>query len=323
MQKLIVLLMAAFAGLLLVYWLAIDSYKALPNTEPTMVEVPAETPPARPQLDQTGKDIPPATEEHFRNIKGFELSLDSQGSLIPTPAVRELFDQLARQNGETPVDQWKGQVLNESKDKLTPEAFEQLKSSLNRYIEYNLALQMLPMEGAPSLTAAIEQIKSLRKDYLGFTNAEGMFSDWEQLEQFTDEYVSLMLNEKNPIQLQQQLEKKIEELPASVKPRAQNVLDQSQELLSTLSVAVADPEGFRALAEQTAAQALIQPNFNFSDPDPQFLQRYEEYKAAREELLKNSQPRGSQETALQDLRKELFSGTELLRVETLERSERL
>ena len=298
MRKTITLLGAALAGLLLVYWLANDETTLQEAESPAMIEVPVDTP-------QTASQPKPA-EANTVNVRGFPLSLDNNGALIPTPAIRQLFDQIAREHGETPVSQWKGNVLSQSKDALSPAAFEQLESMLNHYVEYNLALQLLPMEGPPGLSEALERVERLRKDYLGLTNAEGMFSDWVQLEQFSKDYLDLMLSEKNPIEVQHQLEEKIQTLPSTVQSRAQNVLDQSQELLSTLAVAVADPDGFKALAEQTAASALIQPNFTFAEPDPDFMRRYKEYQATREKLTQENPSPEKQAEALQHLAKSCF-----------------
>jgi lipase chaperone LimK len=285
-----------------------------------MIEVPLE----KPAFAKPAKTTPLQVNDTTTvSLDGFALTLDSGGALIPTPAIRKLFDQIAIEHGKTPVDHWKGSVLTAYKDKLTPGAHSQLQSMLNHYIEYNLALQMLPTEGVPSLSSALERIKSMRKDYLGLTNADGMFSDWVQLEQFSKDYLSLMLTEKNPNQVKQLIQEKIDSLPETVQPRAQNVLDQSQELLSTLAVALADPEGFRILAEQTAALALIQPNFTFAEPDPEFMKRYEEYQAARDQIFKGSPNGEKQAEEVQHLRNELFSGSELLRVETLDRAESL
>ena len=77
----------------------------------------------------------------------------------------------------------------------------------------------------------------------------------------------------------------------------------------------------QGIAEQMAAQALIQPDFTFGEPTAEFMAQYNEYTAAKQNLLQQGEIRSEDDPALEALRQRYFSGSELLRVKTLDRAE--
>lgn len=319
MQKILIVLAATLAGLLLVYWIGApapsETDSTPPATEATAASGSNGQTPARDTLSEPTQTLVVVGHYH--------LTLDQENNLIPTPQVRELFDSIAMKNGSVPVDQWKNGALSTYHAAIPPKPLKQLKALLDQYVEYNLALQLMPMEGAPTLLSALDRVDDMREQYLGRVNAQGLFSDWVQLEQFARDYVTIMTTDNHADHVRQTLQAKIDDLPDTVRPRAQSVLNHSEQLLGTLSVAQADPDGFRSLAEQNAAKALTQPNFTFAEPDPGFMRRYEEYLSARDQALETTRSPEQKQEAVEMLRQELFSGSELLRVETLDRAESL
>ena len=122
--------------------------------------------------------------------------------------------------------------------------------------------------------------------------------------------------------MQQSLQEQVYALPPTVQPNAQKVLDQSQDLFSAMAgSAQADTDVVQGIAEQMAAQALIQPDFTFGEPTAEFMAQYNEYTAAKQNLLQQGEIRSEDDVALEALRQRYFSGSELLRVKTLDRAE--
>lgn len=314
-----VLAIAACVALLtlaILFWGSIDEPKpqAVPISENTPpAPMPSKTSPPPPESGAPQSDV---------TINGFPVYRDSRGNLLPGPETRALFDSLARQQGQVPADLWKDSVLESYRSTLGDKAYAELETLLDRYIEYNLALQLLPMDGVASLADALEHVRQIRMEYLGQA-AGAMFRDWQQMESFTRQFVQQVTNNTQDItQLQQALQEQVYALPATVRPNAQKVLDQSQDLLAAMAgSSQADADVVQGIAEQMAAQALIQPDFTFGEPTAEFMTKYNEYTGAKETLLQQGGIRSEDDPELEALRQRYFSGSELLRVKTLDRAE--
>lgn len=178
------------------------------------------------------------------------------------------------------------------------------------------------MEGVASLADALEHVRDIRREYLGDA-AGSMFRDWQQMESFTTQFVEQVTsNSQNIAALQQALQEQVYALPATVQPSAQKILDQSQDLFNALtSSSQADSAMIKGIAEQVAAQALMQPDFTFGEPSAEFMAQYYEYTAAKQKMIQKSGIESEDDAALNALRQRYFSGSELLRVKTLDRAE--
>ncbi len=279
--------------------------------------------PDQPVVSNTSPTPPQTGDNSSGNvgIKGFTITVDARGNLVPAPEIRQLFDTLAREQGQVPADQWKSHILDGYEEELGDAAHEQLETLLNRYIEYNLALQLLPMDGVATLAGALDHVRRIRRDYLGDA-AGALFRDWQQMETFTNQFVEQVVGNHQDIpQLKQSLQEQIYALPASVQPQAQRVLDQSQDLFDALGSSQAEPHVIQGIAEQMAARALIQPNFTFGEPSAEFMEQYNAYTGAKQELQQEQDISSEDDPQLEALRQQYFSGSELLRVKTLDRAE--
>lgn len=300
----------------ILFWGSIDepATQTAVDQQPAVHQpAPASTSPPPPQTAAIASDI---------EIEGYPVHLDSRGNLQPGPETRALFDTLARLQGQIPADLWKDAILEAYREELGDKAYQQLNALLDRYIEYNLALQLLPMEGVASLADALEHVRDIRREYLGDA-AGSMFRDWQQMESFTTQFVEQVTsNSQNIAALQQALQEQVYALPATVQPSAQKILDQSQDLFNALtSSSQADSAMIKGIAEQVAAQALMQPDFTFGEPSAEFMAQYYEYTAAKQKMIQKSGIESEDDAALNALRQRYFSGSELLRVKTLDRAE--
>ncbi|RLU01029.1 lipase secretion chaperone [Ketobacter sp.] len=306
--------------LAILFWGSIEDSPPPPGAAST----PSELRPQRPvELDQQTAHEPAAIDKPAAvKIEGFAVRRDGQGNLLPGPETRALFDSLARQQGPLPADQWKDHILESYRQRLGEPAYTQLEALLNRYIEYNLALQLLPMDGVASLGAALDHVGQIRQEYLGEANA-AMFQDWQQMETFTRQFVEQVTSSSQDVaQLQQALQEQVYALPVTVQANAQKVLDQSQDLFNALSTSTgADRDLIQGIAEQMAARALMQPDFTFGEPSAEFMSQYNRYTSARQNLLATGRIQSEDDPELAALRQRYFSGPELLRVKTLDRAE--
>ena len=312
----------AIAVSIVVLTLAILFLGSIEDTTPPVTPMNDNDPPPQPAVSATSPVPPTTVISAGLTIKGFPIHLDPNGNLLPGPEIRALFDALAREQGQIPADLWKSTILERYREALGDKAYQQLSTLLNRYIEYNLALQLLPMDGVASLADVLDHIRRIRRDYMGDATAP-MFRDWQQVENFSRQFVEQVSGPDPDIQqLQRNLQEQVYALPVSVQPRAQQVLDQSQDLLTALSAsAQGEPEIIRSIAEQLAAQALIQPDFTFGEPTAEFMAQYQEYITAKQQLLQQGNIRGEDDPALAALRQRYFSASDLLRVKTLDRAE--
>ncbi len=307
MRKLTILAISAFAVIILLFWLRPDNHPAGHDIT---------TP------DRDG-NAPAASAENLRTLELLDIpiTVTAAGDLVPDTRVKQLFDTFAAQHTEEPVDGWKQQILLQFSDQLPAPAQAQLQDLLNRYVEFNLALQLLPMEGAPSLGAVLDRVRALREHYLGKEAATSMYADWSALEAFTYQYIDIMTRNRDPEESESQLEALAEALPEPVQQRALGMIRHGDEEVSVPRIAKVDPEAYSRMLQEQAAIALIETQLLFDEPSPEFMERYEQYAEARAKALKDDVDLRLQQDALKDLRARFFSGADVLRVETLDRAE--
>lgn len=254
-------------------------------------------------------------------LLGIPVTVTAAGDLVPDTRIKQLFDTFAGQNTEEPVDTWKQNILLPFSDQLPAPALAQLQELLNRYVEFNLALQLLPLEGAPDLAAVLTRVAELREHYLGKDVARQMYADWAALEDFTRQYIDIMTRNRDPAQAQTQLQALADTLPEPVRPRALSMFRHNDEEMSVPRIAKVNPEAYARMLQEQAAIALIETQLLFDEPSPEFMERYEEYVDAQRDVLKPDVDLREQQERLKTLRARYFSGADILRVETLDRAE--
>lgn len=309
MRKIIIMLVVAATVINLIYWLARD------------------------KDDQTQFDYAPAQEsqtpaedsssvERSRTVELLDvpIRISASGELIVDTRIKQLFDTLARANTEEPVDHWKHQILQQFSSDLPAAAQAQLQEAFNRYVEFNLALQLLPMEGPPNLQAVLQRVQSLRAHYLG-DYAEPMYEDWSALEDFTHQYLAMMTQNRDDSATLDKLEDMADQLPEPVQHRAQNMLRRSAEYFAVDDMAALDPDAYARMLQEQAAVTLIESTLVFDEPSAEFMAQYEQYGEQKREVILSDLSESEQKEKLAALRREYFSGSDILRVETLDRAE--
>lgn len=304
MRKLILMLVIVATLINLIYWLARDKH-------PQTSSLPAEP----------GESYSAAVPgERTIRLREVPLRVDADGNLMVDTRVRQLFDTLAAEHQEEPVDQWKHQVLQSFRDQLPAPALATLQEAFDRYVEFNLALQLLPMEGAPHLQAVLQRVQALRQHYLG-PYAASLYEDWSALEAFTQQYLAIMTQNRDDAASRQQLEALASQLPAPVQARARNMIRHSSEDFAVDDMASLEPEAYNRMLQEMAAVSLIETTLLFDEPSPEFMARYEQYSEQKRDLLLSELSETEQQQRLAELRQQYFQGSDVLRVETLDRAE--
>jgi len=309
MRKFTVLAILALAAVLLFFWLPaeVDDTGQNPGSD-TATPAPAGT-------------AAPAPGERVVTLLDIPIRISASGDLVQDTRIKQLFDRFAAEHTEEPVDGWKQSILQSYADQLPAPALAQLQDLLNRYVEFNLALQLLPLEGAPDLNGVLARVRELREHYLGKSASDSIYADWSALENFTHQYLDIMTRNRDPAQSEAELEKLARALPEPVQERALSMIRHNDEEMSVQRIAKVDPVAYGRMLQEQAAIALIETQLLFDEPSPEFMERYEEYAQERQSLLKENVDLRLQQDQLKDLRAKYFSGADQLRVETLDRAE--
>lgn len=309
MRKFTVLAILALAAVLLFFWL------------PAEVDDNGQDPGAETAAPTSSDTATPAPGERVITLLDIPIRVSASGDLVQDTRIKQLFDRFAAEHTEEPVDGWKQSILQTYADQLPAPALAQLQDLLNRYVEFNLALQLLPLEGAPDLNGVLARVRELREHYLGKTESERLYADWNALEKFTHQYLDIMTRNRDPAQSEAELEDLARALPEPVQERALSMIRHNDEEMSVQRIAKVDPVAYGRMLQEQAAIALIETQLLFDEPSPEFMERYEEYAQERQALLKENVDLRLQQDQLKDLRAKYFSGADQLRVETLDRAE--
>lgn len=307
MRKLVILLVVAATAINLIYWLSRS-----PDA--------AKTPTTGNSTSSTTSPTPAEPASRTVDIRDIPLQISASGELIPDTRLKQLFDLIASENTEQPVDQWKHSILQQFSEDLPPAALAQLQDAFDRYVEFNLALQLLPMEGAPNLQAVLQRVQNLREHYLGDIAAP-MYEDWRALEDFTYQYLNIMAQQSDPTAAQDQLNALADQLPPAVQQRAHNMVNAAADDFAADSITGLDPESFQRMLQEMAAVSLIETTLVFDEPSAEFMAKYEQYGEQKRDVLLSDLSEAAQQEKLSQLRAQYFSGSEILRVETLDRAE--
>lgn len=309
MRKITVLAIAVLAAVLLLFWLPGEIRNSDLYDTPTGFTTP----------DASGNM--PLPGERVVMVQGIPIRVSVAGDLVLDTRIKQLFDRFAAEHTEDAVDGWKHTILGPYAGELPAPALRQLQDLLNRYVEFNLALQLLPLEGAPDLTGVLLRVKELREHYLGQAASDLVYADWVALEAFTHQYLDIMTRNRDPEQSQVQLETLAHALPEPVQERALSLIRHNDEEISVQRIAQVDPDAYRRMLQEQVAIALIETSLLFDEPSPEFMERYEQYAQERQTQLKSDVDLRDQQDQLDGLRAKYFSGSDLLRVETLDRAE--
>lgn len=276
------------------------------DTPPATIATPVLTP------STTAPPVTTNTEPTFR-IGKQTLMLEGD-TLLPTPALVELFNTWLADTQSKRYEEWKPNALQQA-EALPVRAREQLSRWLDQYVELNLALQLMSVQGEPTWDNILANVRNARDAY--FNESElALFADQIALENFTESAVNAFADGNNPLATLVDLQQDASKLPESVRGKVDTMLNQLSQSLQQDPNLSNNTQSWHMLVQANAAATLETPSVDLTEANADFLKRYNAYSEARETMLQQ----GASEDQLRVLRESNFTGTELLRAGTFDKA---
>lgn len=276
-----------------------------------------DTPPATiatPELTPS-TTAPPATTNTEPTFRIGKQTLMLEGdTLLPTPALVELFNTWLADTQSKRYEEWKPNALQQA-EALPVRAREQLSRWLDQYVELNLALQLMSVQGEPTWDNILANVRNARNAY--FNESElALFADQISLENFTETAVTAFGDGNAPLATLVDLQQDASKLPETVRGKVDAMLNQLSQSLQQDPNLANNTQAWNMLVQANAAATLETPSVDLTEANADFLKRYNAYSEAREALLQQ----GASEDQLRVLRESHFTGTELLRAGTFDKA---
>ncbi|QSP94322.1 hypothetical protein LPB19_14220 [Marinobacter salinisoli] len=296
-----------------------------------------ETPgsPSPPELTQPAvvtQENPRLPAELAETLSYVSLEVDSLGNLVPNADLRQLFDMYLsalQEHSQEQVLQWLDQALSETLSG-RPQALDQARNLLDRYITYRLAVGELAETSAPSLTPdgfdlevlryRQQQLQALRNSHFVATESDAFFGLEAVQDRYTLEYLSVSHSGNlSETQKRQALEALEQTLPAQLRELRHRTTRHADvyDLARSLREGGASPaEIYQARAETLGDEAAA----NLAELDQQradWQRRLRAFSAEKTKITRQNLPARAEAEAIAMLIQRNFSGTERLRVQAL------
>lgn len=262
----------------------------------------------------------------------FQLVVDNDGDLRPTPDVRRLFDFYLAGLTDEPLELVMTRIQQALSDELgdQPQALAQARNLLTRYIDYRLALDDLAGATPPRLATGAfdlealrqrqQQLQALRENRFNNDERSAFFALESRQDEHLLTYMEIAqhpgLQEDQQAQALAALE---HSLPAELRQLRQRVtshaeLYQHTRQLRDQGASPAELYQFRAqtLGDNAAARLA-----ELDRERQHWRQRLDTFVADRNRLRQSELPPAAQQAAIDQLIEQRFSATEALRVRAL------
>lgn len=330
-------------SLAVVVAIAIATALVLLNTEPAVMQPASSSSDA--SAEESGAAQPPADERPSRlvgqhqgvelpeqlpgSLEGTEMPrqwarVDANGHLIPTPALRQLFEYYLSALGEETLPQLVARI-ERALAALDEPARSEAMATLGDYLDYKLAVGELEDSygtsnalDANELQRRMTEVQALRRTYLDADTADAFFSTDEAVDRFQVERLRISqddgLTEEEKAQRIAQLE---EQLPEPLRKarretrrfaeyeRAQRELADDPEALQDYRESLFGEEGARRLEQVEAEQR-------------DWERRWAAYREEVQALDQSGLAGPELDAAIERLREQHFSEQERVRVEALD-----
>ena len=269
--------------------------------------------PQRPPASLAGTDVP----------GGWDIT-DANGSLVPTPALRQLFEHYLAALGEETLPQLVARIENTLSELPEPARSEAIET-LGAYLDYKLELGELEAASAEPATLdpdrlaqTFVEIRSLRRRWLDADTADAFFATEEAVDDFQLARIRIRADDSLSDEARAaRLQEAEQSLPPPIREARQQTrkFSEYQQVRERLSD---DPQALQAWREQAfgskAAGRLAQVEADQQAWD----KRWQAYEQEKAELEKLGLAGPERETAIQRLREQYFEGPERYRAEALD-----
>lgn len=258
------------------------------------------------------------------SLPGGWAKTDSNGSLVPTPQLRQLFEYYLAALGEETLPQLVARI-EQALARLEEPARSEAMATLGNYLDYKLALGDLEVTygNATSLDAnemqqRMAEIRALRRTWMDAQTADAFFASDEAVDQFQIEQLRIRTDESlSDGEREQALERAEQALPAPIR-EARRETRKFTDYQKARSQFADDPEALRTWREERFGDEAARQLEKVEAEQRAWDNKWQSYSSALRELDDLGLAGPEREAAVDSLRDEYFEGAEKLRAEALD-----
>lgn len=329
----LVLLPLALAGLMTVAWLWPESDRGETPNSVTPPELPPMT--ARDATPVSESRAPSALVGQARvvperlpaslagtSVPAGWVRVDAHGELVPTAALRQMFEYYLSALGEESLSQLVARI-EQTLSVLEQPARRQALETLGNYLDYKLAVSDLEAGyGSPGdaldMQRRMEEIHALRRTWLDSATAEAFFAQDEAIDRFQVEKLRITRNaDLTDQQRQAALEQAEAGLPEPLQ-RARRETRRFAEYERARQELADDPAALQAWRQQAFGAETAQRLAAVEREQDDWARRWQAYSEQREILMASGLAGPELETALERLRNQRFDEQERIRAQALD-----
>jgi len=258
------------------------------------------------------------------SVPGGWAQVDAAGDLVPTSALRQMFEYYLSALGEESLEQLVARI-ERTLLALSEPARSQAMETLGAYLDYKLAISDLEAGyGSPSELEAtemrrrMEEIQALRRTWLDSATAEAFFARDEAIDRFQVEKLRISQDASlSEAQRQRALEQAEEALPEPLRKarrETRRFADYEQARLDFAD----DPEALRDWRQKAFGAETAKRLEALEQEQARWDRRWQTYSDARDALLSSGLAGPELQGAIEHLRNQHFSEVERVRAQALD-----
>ncbi|MDK9556338.1 lipase secretion chaperone [Marinobacter sp. M216] len=293
----------------------------IPGKAPSVQE---STPPS--QLVGRPRDVP-VPEQMPASLAGTSVPggwarVDAFGGLIPTLALRQMFEYYLSALGEESLSQLVARI-EQTLSVLEEPARSQALETLGAYLDYKLAVSDLEAGYGDGLDALemqrrMAEIHALRRTWLDSATAEAFFAQDEAIDRFQVEKLRIARDpELTPQQRQAALEDAEASLPESLR-RARRDTRRFADYERARQELADDPVALRAWRQEAFGAETAARLETLEQEQADWTRRWQAYSTERERLMASGLAGPELQVALDRLRNQRFDERERIRAQALD-----
>lgn len=256
------------------------------------------------------------------SVPGGWARVDAHGELIPTLALRQMFEYYLSALGEESLSQLIARI-EQTLSVLEEPARSQALETLGNYLDYKLAVSDLEAGyggtgDALEMEQRMEEIHALRRTWLDSATAEAFFAQDEAIDRFQVE--KLRITRDSDLTDQQRLAALEEAEAALPEPlrRARRETRRFADYERARQELADDPAALRAWRQKAFGAETAERLEALEQEQNDWAERWQAYSEERETLMASGLAGPELETALERLRNQRFDEQERIRAQALD-----